>query len=212
VCSVRLSSLAVALVALVLGGPASAWSPASFFAPCTGECGVAIYGGNYVEDGMGEVLVNNPQLPTNWRYANDDHIIATAISREMWTILRRWHLEPEVGIAQRFGQQNATEVWGGLFFRYKGFPWDNVVVTTAAFSLGLNYASKVTDVEESQANEGQSGSRLMHYFAPEITFASPRHPNLELLFRFHHRSGLFGIVGDSFGGAQYGTVGVRVRF
>jgi hypothetical protein len=210
---VRLSYLAavVVLAAFALGKPASAWSPASLFAPCTGECGVAIYGGNYVEDGMGEVLVNNPQLPTSWRYA-DDHIIATAVSREVGTILRRWHLEPEVGIAQRFGQQDASEVWGAMFFRYKGFPWDKFVVTTAAVSLGLNYASKVTDVEESQANEGQSGSRLMHFFAPEITFASPRHPNVELLFRFHHRSGLFGVVGDSFGGAQYGTVGVRVRF
>ena len=52
----------------------------------------------------------------------------------------------------------------------------------------------------------------MHYFAPELTFAMPSHPNVELVFRMHHRSGIFGLVSDAWGGAQYATVGLRIRF
>jgi hypothetical protein len=52
----------------------------------------------------------------------------------------------------------------------------------------------------------------MHYFAPEITFARPSRPDLEFLIRFHHRSGVFGLVSDAWGGAQYLSAGIRVRF
>jgi hypothetical protein len=82
---------------------------------------------------------------------------------------------------------------------------------SVAVSTGLNWASQVTDVEQERAKDDE-GSRVMHFFAPEFTFALPSRPNVELLLRFHHRSGVFGLVSDAFGGAQYGTVGVRVRF
>ena len=113
--------------------------------------------------------------------------------------------------AQRFGRQSATELWGALFLRYHGFPWDGTVVTTAAISTGLNWASTVTDVEQDRADD-EEGSRWMHFFSPEITFALPSRPNVELLLRFHHRSGVFGLVSDARGGAQYATVGLRLRF
>ena len=85
------------------------------------------------------------------------------------------------------------------------------MLTTFAISTGLNWASDVTDVEQDRANDGE-GSRWMHFFSPEFTFALPSRPNTELLLRFHHRSGVFGVVSDAWGGAQYATVGVRVRF
>jgi hypothetical protein len=78
-------------------------------------------------------------------------------------------------------------------------------------STGLNWAIDITAVEQDRANDG-NGSQLMHFFAPEITFANPDHPNVELVFRMHHRSGVFGLVSDAWGGAQYGTVGLRLRF
>ena len=67
------------------------------------------------------------------------------------------------------------------------------------------------EIEQDRAKDGE-GSQVMHYFAPEITLALPQAPDIELMFRFHHRSGVFGVVSDAFGGAQYGTVGLRVRF
>ncbi len=80
-----------------------------------------------------------------------------------------------------------------------------------AVSTGMNWASEITDVEQDRANDGE-GSQWMHFFAPEVTFALPSHPDTELLIRIHHRSGVFGLVSDAFGGAQYATVGLRFRF
>lgn len=199
-----------ALVAGVSGGPAVAWTPGDLFKPCNGDCAVAIYSGVYIEDSMTD-LWTQPSWPWDWNYASDDHIVATTVSRVTAEFWHHWTLEPEIGIGQRYGRQSATEFWGAFFFRYHGFPWDRYVLTTMALSTGLNWASEITDVEQDRANDGK-GSQLMHYFAPEVTFALPDHPNTELMIRIHHRSGVFGLVSDAFGGAQYATVGLRFRF
>jgi hypothetical protein len=199
-----------ALLLLVLAGPVRAWTPADLFKACDDDCAVAVYGGSYVKNSMGQVLVEEPETPFTWTYL-DDYLIATAISRRAGTLWGHVDLEPEIGIGQRFGIQDETEVWAALYFRYRGFPWDKYLTTSIAISTGLNYATGVSEVEKARAKDGE-GSRLMHFFSPEITFALPSAPNSELLFRFHHRSGVFGIVSDAFGGAQYGTVGFRVRF
>lgn len=198
-------------VALVAGSPAAAWTPGDLFKPCAGDCGVAIYTGRYVEDSLGDDIILSPSPPTSWTYGDDDYLIATSVSRQVAHFWRHWTLEPEAGIGQRFGRESATEVWGALYFRYSGLPWDRWVVTTMALSTGLNWASEITQVEVERAKDGE-GSQLMHFFSPEITFAAPSRPNTELVFRFHHRSGVFGLVSDAWGGAQYASVGIRVRF
>lgn len=209
--SVRAAAGLWTAVALLMASlPALAWTPAALFGPCDGKCGTALYLGTYVEDSMSDISTSG-QSPTSWDYGEDDHFVGTALSREVLAFWRHWTLEPEVGLGQRFGRQSATEVWGAFYFRYHGFPWDHVVLTTAALSTGLNWASEVTYVEQDRARDDE-GSQLMHYFAPEITFARPSRPDLEFLIRFHHRSGVFGLVSDAWGGAQYLSAGIRVRF
>jgi hypothetical protein len=203
------SLFALLLSLLLAADPAAAWDPRSLFAPCDGDCGTSVYAGWYVENSMGEVLVTAPEAPVTWEYQGNDRIVATAISRRTGR-LWKFDVEPEIGIAQRYGRQSATEVWGAFFFRYH-FPWQHPLLMSVAVSTGLNWASQVTDVEQERAKDDE-GSQVMHFFAPEFTFALPSRPNVELLLRFHHRSGVFGLVSDAFGGAQYGTVGVRVRF
>jgi hypothetical protein len=205
----RLAAL-LGLIVLALPSDARGWDPSSLFAPCRGDCGVAVYAGRYVEDSLTDTVLS-PSLPTDWDFGDDDHLVATAVSRQVLHFGRGWILEPEVGIGQRFGRQSATEVWGALFLRYRGFPWDGFVVTTAALSTGLNWASEVTDQERDRARD-EEGDNLMHYLAPEITLAAPSRPDLELVLRFHHRSGVWGIVSDAWGGAQYASVGLRLRF
>ena len=208
----RLAATIIAAAASLLAGHhARAWEPGDLFAPCEGACSVAIYAGTYVEDSLGDDIILSGSPPGSWTMGDNDHLIATSVSRQVAHFWRHWTLEPEVGMGQRWGRQSATEVWGAFYFRYSGFPWDRYVVTTAALSTGLNWASEVTDVEQERARDGE-GSQLMHFFSPEVTFAAPSRPNLELVFRFHHRSGVFGLVSDAWGGAQYATVGVRVRF
>ena len=203
----------IAVCALLFATEAAAWSPSSLFAPCEGTCATSLFAGTYVEDSLAKILVTNPKLPTSWDYQTDDHLIATAVSREAgWLWDKRISLEPEVGIGQRFGRQSATELWGALFVRYHGFPWDHSLVTTVAISTGLNWANTRTAEERDRNQNDGQGSNLLHYLAPEVTFALPSRPDTELMFRLHHRSGIFGLINGAHGGSQYATVGVRVRF
>ncbi len=203
--------LLVAAVFVLAAGPAASWNPSELLAPCRGDCGVAVYAGFYVEDSMSELILTSPKPPSAWSYDRDDRLVAATVSRRAGRLGSHFTLEPEVGVGQRSGRQSATEVWGALFIRYHGFPWDGTVLTTAAVSTGLNWASSVTDVERDRARD-EEGSQWMHFFAPEITFALPSRPDVELLLRFHHRSGVFGLISDAWGGAQYATVGLRFLF
>jgi hypothetical protein len=196
------------LVTLLAATPAEAWTPYDLFAPCAGDCATTIYWGNYVETSMVDIFFD-PIAPPDWEYQNDS-LIATAVSRNagQW---KRLTFEPEIGIGQRYGKQDETELWAALFVRYHGFPWDDYLTTTFALSTGLNWATGVSEIEQERARDGE-GSQLMHFVSPEITFALPSRPDVQLLFRIHHRSGVFGLVSDAWGGAQYGTFGFRVWF
>lgn len=206
-------ALAALCLAVGLARPAAAqdwleWRPLS--GPCAGNCGVAAYAGWYVEEGMSDIFVSDPETPLSWTYAGD-HLLAGTVSRRIATLWRHVDVEPEFGIGKRFGKQGETEVWGAFFFRWRGFPWDDRLITTVAVSTGMNFVTHVSGVEQKRARDGE-GDRWMHFFAPEVTFALPSHPDVELLFRLHHRSGVFGLVSDAWGGAQYATIGLRWRF
>ena len=47
---------------------------------------------------------------------------------------------------------------------------------------------------------------------PELTFADPDNKDLELVLRYHHRSGVFGLFDDVVSGSTFLSAGVRVRF
>ena len=205
-------NLGVLLVAmLALASPALAWTPTDFFSACADDCALSVFTGNYVENSLGQVLIGKPQPPTSWTYRTNDKLVGVAFSRRTREFWGHVTFEPEIGIGQRFGRQDETEFWAALFFRYHGFPWDKYLITTVAASTGFNWATGISAVEKDRADDGE-GSQFMHYFAPEITFAAPSAPNTQLFFRMHHRSGVFGLVSDAHGGAQYGSVGLRIWF
>ena len=196
--------------AILLLAAAPAAADMRLLAPCDGDCAVAVYGGTYVENSMERILLTDPEPPWTWDY-RDDHILALTLSRQVATLGRGFTVEAEVGLGKRFGRQSETEVWGAAYLRYRSFPWDRFLVTSVAVSTGLNYASDISDVERNRARD-DTGDRLMHFFSPEITFALPEAPDREILFRLHHRSGVFGLVSDAWGGVQYGSIGIRYRF
>jgi len=202
------------LAPAALAASADAGNPrfGGLFAPCAGDCALAIYTGSYVENSMNDVLISAPELPFTWDYNGADRFAGIALSRKVGTILYRVDVEPEIGFGRRFGRQDGVyEVWAALYGRYRGFPWDRYIETTLALSTGLNWASELTETEIERSQD-DDGAQLHHFFSPEVTFALPQHPEVELLFRFHHRSGVVGLVNDAGGGAQYGTVGLRWRF
>lgn len=203
------------LVAVALSLPfaparADDWRFSSPFETCAGDCAVTFYGGTLVQTPMWEIFVTKHQMPWQWNWRSS-YLVAGAASREL-VAYRDWvALEAEVGAGKRFGFLNEGEFWGALYLRWKLFPWNDYVRTTVAVSTGLNYATEVPPFERYRTRG--PGSRLLHFLSPEITFGLPSMPDLDLVLRFHHRSGAeLGFFNHTSGGAQYGTAGIRYRF
>jgi hypothetical protein len=120
-------------------------------------------------------------------------------------------VEGETGGAFRFGDERLGELWTGLYVRYDGFFWNDKVFTTLAVNTGLSLLSQTSEFERGRDSNGKN-ERLLHYMGPEITFADPENKNLELIVRYHHRSGVFGLFDGVVSGSTFLSSGVRIRF
>ena len=156
------------------------------------------------DDKLRELMVS----PWNGDF-RDNYFAGSAFSRRLARFWSYFSIEAEIGTGGRFGSVNAGEVWGAIYFRYDGFPWNRFVYTTLAVSTGLNYLSKLPP---SETHPGDSTSHVLHYFSPEITFAHPQHKQHELLVRYHHRSGVFGTFNGVWGGSNVIALGYRYRY
>lgn len=187
------------------------WQWYGLTGPCDDKCAIMVFGGKFVETPMEDIFLGGDLSPFNWDYG-DSGFIGFSASRTVASFWReRFAIETELGVGKRFGSMHESEAWAALFLRYRDFPWNDYLYTTVAVSTGLNYANGISEEEKARAGNDR-GDRLLHYLAPEITFALPENKSRELVIRFHHRSGVYGLVSDADGGVQYLTVGLRLRF
>jgi hypothetical protein len=218
----RAAFLAVMAVLLALTARASDrpfldW--AGFGGPCGSDCRATVFAGQFIDTTMSDVFLpfdEGFRAPWDWQW-REDWMVSAAFSRRLATIGGSFDIEAEIGLGQRFGEEPVTEGWVALYGRWTAFPWNDTVRTTFAVSTGINYATRVSRAELDRS-AFRTGSRLLHYFSPEITFADPDWEHSEIVLRFHHRSGGGKIWGDSplFGGvaegAQYLKLGLRHSF
>ncbi len=120
-------------------------------------------------------------------------------------------IEAEGGTSFRFGDENLGEAWAALYLRYDGLPWNDTVYTTVGANTGVSVLTNLSDFEAWRDSNGKS-SVLLHYLAPEFTFADPENKDLELVIRLHHRSGVFGLFDGVVSGSTFISAGVRMRF
>lgn len=147
-----------------------------------------------------------------WIAEPSDYLFAgAAVSRRLARFWTDFAIEAEVGAGHRFGSgYRASEGWVAGYVRYDGFPWNHFVRTSIAFSTGLDVISGLPAEETRRVDRNRS--RLLHYFSPELTFALPQAPNHELVARWHHRSGVFGLFDGVRGGSNVVALGYRYRW
>lgn len=117
-------------------------------------------------------------------------------------------LEAEGQVAWNFGDQEHWEFnLVPVVARWQRFPWDDRLATSAAFGLGLSYATELPEVEVEI--EGDS-EQLLIYWVAELT-AGPRDAPWALSLRLHHRSVAWGLMGEE-GGMNGMGLGLRWRF
>ena len=130
----------------------------------------------------------------------DGWFTGAAASRKIARLYQHFTLEGEVGLGARYGDDEGAEGWAAVYLRFDGFPWSRILRTTVGASIGVDY---LTNPEFDE--------HILHYFGPEIALALPSHPHTELVFRFHHRSGVFGTFGSVREGSNVIAIGIRIR-
>lgn len=175
---------------------------------------VAVYGGFLTTQAFSE-LYSGPNKLVN------TNIIAASVSRELFSVghafgvkaLEPLKLEVEGIYALHTGEwphsQNFSEYAGSFNLRWHRFPWNRYVVTTMGFGEGLSYATEKPSYEIEINNKT---AYLMNFLMFDVTFAHPDLPELALMLRLHHRSGVFGLFDDVSGGSNFFVAGLKYTF
>jgi hypothetical protein len=139
----------------------------------------------------------------------DAYLVAAALGRPYASFRNdALRLEAEGQMAYNFGDQDHWEFNAvPIMARWRRFPWSARVNTSAAFGLGLSYATSLPEVEV--ALEGESHQSLI-YWVLELT-AGPPAAAWEITLRLHHRSVAWGLMGED-GGVNALGIGLRYRF
>jgi hypothetical protein len=77
---------------------------------------------------------------------------------------------------------------------------------------GLSYATDIPSIEIDPTDPNGDYKNLLHYMAIEATFALPQHKDWHLVYRLHHRSGVFGLMGGENEGNTAVQIGIRHYF
>lgn len=144
---------------------------------------------------------------------DNDYLAALALSRRIGRWGRHLTWEVEGLIASHFGQAGSysysyEELTACIVLRYHTFPWNRYVRTSVAMGEGISYTTQVPYREEQKADD--SHQRFMNYLMAEATFSLPALPALSLVYRIHHRSGIYGLIG--YQDSNYYCFGLRAAF
>jgi hypothetical protein len=139
----------------------------------------------------------------------DSYLLTAALAREYANFMDgALTIEAEGQVVRHMGDQHHWEFNViPASMRWHRFPWSGRVATSAAFGLGLSYATELPPVEVDI--EGES-HQLLVYWVMEMTVGPPAAP-WALSLRIHHRSVAYGLMGDE-GGMNAVGVGLRYRF
>ncbi|HTM64217.1 MAG TPA: hypothetical protein VL360_06920 [Gammaproteobacteria bacterium] len=97
-----------------------------------------------------------------------------------------------------------------IIFRWANWPWNHYVTTSFGFAEGVSYVSSVPAIEK--RGDPTNTRRFLNYLMYEFTFARPSFPELQFIFRVHHRSGAYGLYHAGNSGSNDVGLGIRYLF
>jgi hypothetical protein len=150
---------------------------------------------------------NMSQSAIPFAHRDDSYIVGGAYGRDLWVSPWNFVFTTEIGVAGRFDGGASAEIWGAGGFRQR------VSIGVARLSLGLfvglSAISDPTDIERAREIRKDGDATLLFYFTPELALQLAYWPQLELVYRLHHRSGLFQTLGNLREGANAHVLGLR---
>ncbi len=99
-----------------------------------------------------------------------------------------------------------------LMLRWQHFPLDKYIVTTFGFGDGVSFASGIPARETRDIQKAENARKFLNLLLFEVTAALPSHPDWQIIYRIHHRSGVFGLYSPGITGSTAIQVGIRHQF
>lgn len=191
------------ITAMVLAGISSILLPAKP-SHAAEKWFASIYAGQYSDTALNEIV----RLNTDFERS---HVYVLSLGKELGTYKDIIGYEVEGQAAWHSGMQHHEELNCAFTLRWLPFIWDRYIDTSFAFGNGLSYATSDPELEIREGDE-QKTNQLLYYILVEMAFALPREPQWELFVRIHHRSSVFGLIGNIRTGSNFVGVGLRYKF
>jgi hypothetical protein len=162
---------------------------------------LTVYGGAHAQDDINDVFTFQATFHDN------AYVAVVALAREFWHYDNYLGFEVEGQLGKHFNKDDQWEFAGLIVGRWHAFPWDKYVDTSFAVGDGMSYYSEVSEVEKEDDEDAQ---RALNYLMFELALGLPQYPRWDLVFRVHHRSSVFGLVGA--GGSNFVCGGLKFSF
>jgi hypothetical protein len=167
------------------------------------DWGITLFGAVQATGDMGNSMVA-PDFEKEYSFA------ALGLSRKVYSLTTYIDLEVEGLVLKHMGKQYHEEFDLLLVARWLTFPWNRYIETTFAVGNGLSYSTEKATLEERLY--GEKTSNLVNGMMFEWTFDVPSYQGWSLVWRFHHRSGVYGLYDGVRGAANAMGIGLKYRF
>jgi hypothetical protein len=163
---------------------------------------LTIYGGQRSTATTSEIL-----LEGGWE-AEDSYVVGGSVGTPFYRVGDDLQFEIEGALFKHIGEDDFWEFNGIFLARWKTFPWNHLFRTSIAIGDGLSWASAVPEVRH-VSNDTEESSQVLNNVVVEVTGGVPEVPELNLVFRYHHRSGAFGTFGGVTDESTVFSLGLR---
>lgn len=165
---------------------------------------VFVFGGRYYE----ETFFTGAR-PWGVNYENN-YVLGAGYQRFFLNHPTGLRIGGEVGVSARMGDSFSAETWAGIVARFDGLTIADTIRISPAVTFGLTAETAPVGIEA--LNRGNGDSTFLFYIGPEINVSLVDHPDTEVFWRIHHRSGAWGTLGNMADGANATAFGVRWKF
>ncbi len=139
----------------------------------------------------------------------NSYLYVVTVGKELYAYKDYLVVEAEGQLGKHFGFQDHFEGNALFVIRWLRFPWDNIIDTSFAVGNGISYA---TDDPKIEVERLGNTSSFLYYLMVEFAFKMPNEPSWSVFTRIHHRSGIFGLIDDVYGGSNALAIGLRYSF
>ena len=186
---------------------------------------VFVFAGPLSTSSLGSTLKFNLDQPAG-SLNYDNNIVGAAYNKNFYYLGLGFVLGGEVGVADRFGHSalccntivkssgvlNSGELWLGPRISFQGFTLFDAVKIAGAATTGLSFTTDSIGRERERELAYSGSGRTLIYFGPEIILSMVEHPEVEFVYRAHHRSGANGTFGKLREGYNANVFGLRYMF